>query len=179
MGGCATKPKVLKADDRSIPAPPPESTKEAIAEASEAKEGGLVVAEKGDQKAEVDVVGEDVKSKDVDEAEKVDDESNTRQSLGNLLNENEKKGVAETETVIEADNNTPSEPTKTEPAEQESAEEKVPAEPIESAKEPEPLSVEPEAAPEATATVDAAATEKNETSAAVAEGEEGKSEVAK
>ncbi|KAK8673743.1 hypothetical protein V6N13_112058 [Hibiscus sabdariffa] len=159
MGGCATKPKVLKGDDRSIPAPPPESTKEAVAAASEVKEGADVVA------AEADVAGEDVKSKDADE--------------------NEKKGVAETEAEIETDNKTPSEPTKIEPlepVEQESLEKKVPTEPIESTKEPEPLTVEPEAAPEATATatVDVAETEKKEAPvAAAAEGEEGKTEVAK
>ncbi|XP_039016992.1 uncharacterized protein AH6.3-like [Hibiscus syriacus] len=173
MGGCATKPKVLMADDRSIPAPPPEPTKEAVA-----AEGVDVAAEKGDQKTEDDVGGEDVKSKDVDEANKVDDEASKPQSLGNLLNQNEKKSAAETET----NNNTPSEPTKTEPLEpvdQEPIEEKKPTEPIESAKEPEPLSVEPEAASEATATVDVAETEKKETSAAAAESEERKTEVAK
>ncbi|XP_039031043.1 MARCKS-related protein 1-A-like [Hibiscus syriacus] len=179
MGGCATKPKVLKADDRSIPAPPPEPKKEAVA--AEAKEGVDVVAEKGDRKEEGDVVGVDVKSKDVDEAYKVDDEESMPQSLGNLLNENENKSLAETET----DNNKPSEPAKTEPLEpvdQESTEEKKPIEPIESTKELEPLSVEVEAAPEATATADVAEpeTEKKETSSAAAvEGEEGKTEVTK
>ncbi|XP_039014584.1 patellin-1-like [Hibiscus syriacus] len=179
MGGCATKPKVLKADNRSIPAPPPEPKKEAVAE--EAEEGVDVVAEKGDREAEGDVVGDDVKSKDVDEANKVDDGTSKPESLGNLLNENENKSVTETET----DNNAPSEPTKTEPldaADQESTEEKKPTEPIESTKEPEPLSVEPQAAPEATATLDGAEpeTEKKETSSAAAvEGEEGKTEVAK
>ncbi|GMI67622.1 hypothetical protein HRI_000431500 [Hibiscus trionum] len=150
MGGCATKFKVLKGDDRSVPAAP---TKEAVAAAPD------VVTEKGEN-VEADVVGEAIVNDD-----KVDDEATKRQSLSNLLNENQKEGAAETETETKTDVNPPSEPTKTEPlepVEQESMEKKVPT------VEAEPLSVEPEAAAAATATAtaDVAETEKKGTSAA-------------
>ncbi|MBA0743516.1 hypothetical protein Gogos_006183 [Gossypium gossypioides] len=145
MGGCATKPKVLKGDEIPSPvAPPPEPAKQHVQ-----------VADDEGKKVEAEVV----KAKDVDETkevvivndEKVDDQANDPQSVSKLLNENEKKGVAETES----DSNTPSEPTKTESV------------------EADPSSVGGKAA-----TVAVGETQNRETAAA-AEGEEGKTEVTK
>ncbi|KAK8607031.1 hypothetical protein V6N13_052782 [Hibiscus sabdariffa] len=102
MGGCATKFKVLKEDDCSVPAaPPPEPREEAVAAAPEAKEGADGVAEKADEA----IVNDD----------KVDDEAAKRQSLSNLLNENEKGKVGAAETETKTDDNPPSEPTINEP----------------------------------------------------------------
>ncbi|XP_021273993.1 patellin-2-like [Herrania umbratica] len=104
MGGCATKPKVLKGDEREVPAPipPPEPTKEPVPAVPEAKEAADVVAQ-GEKKVEDDHANEVVNAKDVGEAEdvadddKVDDQANKRQSLSNLFKENEKKGSAESD----------------------------------------------------------------------------------
>ncbi|XP_017984080.1 PREDICTED: cyclin-dependent kinase inhibitor 1C [Theobroma cacao] len=104
MGGCATKPKVLKGDEGEVPAPvpPPEPTKEPIPAVPEAKEAADVVAQ-GEKKVEDDHANEAVNAKGVGEAEnvadddKVDDQANKRRSLSNLFKENEKKGSAESD----------------------------------------------------------------------------------
>ncbi|KAG8497244.1 hypothetical protein CXB51_008485 [Gossypium anomalum] len=109
MGGCATKPKVLKGDEPEIPAPAP--SKEAV---PEPKEAALAVAADGEKKVEADEVAKD---KDVIDDDAIDDQSNKRRSLSNLFQEKE-KGTAESDT-------TPSEPVKnetSEPALQESPE---------------------------------------------------------
>ncbi|XVF14983.1 hypothetical protein REPUB_Repub09cG0109100 [Reevesia pubescens] len=112
MGGCATKPKVLKNDEGEVPAPvpPPEPTKDPVPAVPEAKEVGDIAAE-GEKKVETDVVHEVVKAKDVDESkeevvndDQLDDQANKRQSLSILFKE---KGAAESD-------NTSSEPTKNE-----------------------------------------------------------------
>lgn len=81
MGGCATKPKVLKGDGTSSPAaPPPEPAKQHVQ-----------VADDKAKKVEAEIV----KAKDVDETkedlivhdEKVHDQANDPQSVSNLLNE--------------------------------------------------------------------------------------------
>lgn len=94
MGGCATKPKVLKGDEGEVPAPvpPPEPTKEPIPAVPEAKEAADVVAQ-GEKKVEDDHANEAVNAKGVGEAEnvadadKVDDQANKRRSLSNLFKE--------------------------------------------------------------------------------------------
>ncbi|KAL4367330.1 hypothetical protein GQ457_05G008910 [Hibiscus cannabinus] len=134
MGGCATKFKVLKEDDSSVPAaPPPEPTEEAVAAAPEEKDRAGGVAET----AVESIVNDD----------KVDDEAAKRQSLSNLLNENENVGAAETETKTDG----------IPPSEQVSMEKKV------AAVEAELLPVEPKAT--TTTTVDVAETEKKGTPA--------------
>ncbi|MBA0592265.1 uncharacterized protein LOC105763647 [Gossypium raimondii] len=150
MGGCATKPKVLKGDEIPSPvAPPPEPAKHVQVAADEGKK----------------VEAEIVKAKDVDETkevvivnnEKVDDQANDPQSVSKLLNENERKGVAETES----DSNTPSEPTKTESVE---------------AVKQESMETDPSSVGGKAATVAVGETQNRETAAA---GEEGKTEVTK
>ncbi|KAK5775750.1 Helicase required for RNAi-mediated heterochromatin assembly 1 [Gossypium arboreum] len=153
MGGCATKPKVLKGDEMPSPvAPSPEPAKKHVQ-----------VADDEGKKVEAEIV----KAKDVDETKevvivndaKLDDQANDPQSGSNLLNENEKKGVAETES----DSNTPSEPTKTESVE---------------AVKQESMETEPPSIGGKAATVAVGETQNRETAAA-AEGEEGKTEVTK
>ncbi|MFQ6663371.1 hypothetical protein Gotur_030923 [Gossypium turneri] len=143
MGGCATKPKVLKGDEPEIPAPAP--SKEAV---PEPKEAALAVLADGEKKVEPDEVAKD---KDVIDDDAIDDQSNKRRSLSNLFQEKE-KGTAESDT-------TPSEPMKndtpesalqesSETAKQESLEPvSIPSGNIESA----------QAVPEAVATTAAAA----------------------
>ncbi|OMO55874.1 hypothetical protein CCACVL1_26941 [Corchorus capsularis] len=152
MGGCATKPKVLKGDDGEAPspapAPPPEPTKEPVPAVPEAKETANFVAVEGEKKVEEDNVhatGVAVLTKDFDiveakEVEVDDDQSNKRQSLSNLFKE---KGSVETDSI-------PSEPVKesVEPVEmqQESAE-PIKTEPVEPVKESvEPVAVQQESA---------------------------------
>lgn len=76
MGGCATKPKVLKGDGTSSPAaPPPEPAKQHVQ-----------VADDKAKKVEAEIV----KAKDVDETKEdliVHDQANDPQSVSNLLNE--------------------------------------------------------------------------------------------
>lgn len=79
MGGCATKPKVLKGDEPEIPAPAP--SKEAV---PEPKEAALAVAADGEKKVEADEVAKD---KDVIDDDAIDDQSNKRRSLSNLFQE--------------------------------------------------------------------------------------------
>ncbi|MFQ6636835.1 hypothetical protein Gotur_014198 [Gossypium turneri] len=155
MGGCATKPKVLKGDEIPSPvAPPPEPAKQHVQ-----------VPDDEGKKVEAEIV----KAKDVDETkevvivnnEKVDDQANDPQSVTKLLNENERKGVAETET--ESDSNTPSEPTKTESVE---------------AVKQESMETDPSSVGGKAVTVAVGETQNRETAAA-AEGEEGKTEVTK
>ena len=94
MGGCATKPKVLKGDEREVPVPvvPPEPTKETVPVVPDAKEAADVVAE-GEKKVEAVDANEVFEAKDVDEVKEVDnddtvdDEANKRQSLSNLFKE--------------------------------------------------------------------------------------------
>ncbi|OMO83578.1 zonadhesin-like protein [Corchorus olitorius] len=176
MGGCATKPKVLKGDDGEAPspapAPPPEPTKEPVSAVPEAKETANFVAVEGEKKVEEDIhaTGVAVLAKDFDtveskEVEVDDDQSNKRQSLSNLFKENEKKGSVETDSIpsepvkesvepVEMQKES-AEPVKTEPAkesaepvavQQESAE-PIKTEPVETVKESvEPVAVQQESA---------------------------------
>ncbi|GMI67853.1 hypothetical protein HRI_000454600 [Hibiscus trionum] len=79
MGGCATKPKVLKGDQGEIPAPSP--PKEAVPEAKEAAEGENMVEAAEDRDFNID-----------------DDQSNKR-SLSNLFKEKENKGTSESDNT--------------------------------------------------------------------------------
>ncbi|XP_022740636.1 enolase-phosphatase E1-like [Durio zibethinus] len=129
MGGCATKPKVLKGDERDVPvpAPPPKQTKEPVPEVPEAKKVADVVAAKGKKKVEADFV--EARQVDIVNDDKVDDHANKQRSISNLFKENEKKGAAESD-------NTTSEPSKNEslePVKQQSSE-PVRQEPVEPVK---------------------------------------------
>ncbi|XVE86603.1 hypothetical protein DITRI_Ditri18aG0047100 [Diplodiscus trichospermus] len=134
MGGCATKPKVLKGDEGEVPVPPPEPTKEPVPMVPEAKEAANIAAE-GQDKVEADVF----KAKDVDEAkevgndDKVDDQTNKRQSLSNLFKENENKGSTEND-------NASSQPMKIE------SQELVKQESLETGKQESPVPVKQESA---------------------------------
>lgn len=85
MGGCATKPKVLKGDEPEIPAPAP--SKEAVPEPKEAALAvavAVAVAADGEKKVEADEVAEE---KYVIDDDAIDDQSNKRRSLSNLFQE--------------------------------------------------------------------------------------------
>lgn len=79
MGGCASKPKGLKAEIGEAPAPAPAPAKEELGSFSEIKEV--------EEEASVDA--SDGKDKEIVEDDKFDDQANKRRSLSLLFKENE------------------------------------------------------------------------------------------
>lgn len=113
MGGCATKPKGLRAEDELAPAPAPAPTpatgkEEEPCVGSEVKEvgEGKIIEEEGMIEAGE---GEKLMVEGCDEIEKVDEQGNKRKSLSFLFKENESENDETTQTEV-----IPSEPVKEE-----------------------------------------------------------------
>lgn len=77
MGGCASKPKGLKAETGEAPAPAPAPAKEELSSFSKIK----------DLEEEASVDASDGKDKEIIEDDKVDDQANKRRSLSLLFKE--------------------------------------------------------------------------------------------
>ncbi|KAK8652724.1 hypothetical protein V6N13_126749 [Hibiscus sabdariffa] len=91
MGGCATKPKVLKGDEGEGPSP-----KEAVPEAKEA----AAAADQAENKVEADKASD---NKDVTD-DNIDDQSNKKRSLSNLFKEVSVSNPKENKGTDESDN---------------------------------------------------------------------------